>query len=207
MKYEWKKQEKSTYLPKAEPEVIDVPGFSFYVIEGKGNPNDEEFAAVIGVLYSLSYGVKMMPKKGATPDGYFDYSIYPLEGIWDLSDEAKKMNTFNKNEFIYNIMIRQPDFVTKELAAEIINQVKKKKPHPLLDKVRFETIEDGLSVQILHKGSYDDEPASFKKMEAFCIENGLVRTQLTHREIYITDARKTEKEKLKTILRYSVKAG
>jgi len=207
VKYEWKKQEKSTYLPKAEPEVIDVPGFSFYVIEGKGNPNDEEFAAVIGVLYSLSYGVKMMPKKGATPDGYFDYSIYPLEGIWDLSDEAKKMNTFNKNEFIYNIMIRQPDFVTKELAAEIINQVKKKKPHPLLDKVRFETIEDGLSVQILHKGSYDDEPASFKKMEAFCIENGLVRTQLTHREIYITDARKTEKEKLKTILRYSVKAG
>ncbi|MBC3796338.1 GyrI-like domain-containing protein [Acetobacterium tundrae] len=207
MKHEWKKQEKSIYLPKAEPEVIDVPGFSFYVIEGKGNPNDEEFATAIGVLYALSYGVKMLPKKGTIPDGYFDYSIYPLEGIWDLSDEAKKTNVFNKDELVYQIMIRQPDFVTQDLAAEIINQVKKKKQHPLLDKVRFKIIEDGLSVQILHKGSYDDEPASFGKMAEFCKEKGLVRAQLTHREIYITDARKTDKEKLKTVLRYSVKAG
>lgn len=202
VKHEWKKQEKAIYLPKNNPELITVPSFNFFIIEGKGNPNDEAFSEAIGVLYSLSYGIKMLPKKGIIPNGYFDYSIYPLEGIWDLSDEAKGNNTFDKNEFIYKIMIRQPDFVTKELAEET---VKNKKPHPLLEAVKFETIEDGLSVQILHIGSYDDEPASFERMNRFCIANGLERTKFTHREIYITDARKTAPQKLKTILRYSVK--
>jgi len=204
MKHEWKKQEKAIYLPKNRPELIEVPSFNFYVIEGQGNPNDEAFAEAIGVLYSLSYGIKMLPKKGIIPDGYFDYSIYPLEGIWDLSDEAKKTNTFDKNELVYQLMIRQPDFVTKTLAEDTINQVKMKKPHPLLENVKFEAIEDGLSVQILHKGSYDDEPESFGKMAEFCKVRGLTRTQLIHREIYITDARKTASEKLKTILRFSV---
>lgn len=205
MKHEWKKQEKAIYLPKNKPELVSVPSFKFFTIDGKGNPNDEAFSEAIGVLYSLSYGIKMLPKKGIIPNGYFDYSIYPLEGIWDLSDEAKNNNTFNKNEFIYKIMIRQPDFVTKELAEETIQAVKNKKPHPLLEVVKLETIEDGMSVQILHTGAYDNEPENFERMDEFCISNGLERTKLTHREIYITDARKTATEKLKTILRYSVK--
>lgn len=205
MKHEWKKKEKAIYLPKNKPEVVTIPSFNFFTIDGKGNPNDKAFSDAIGVLYSLSYGIKMLPKKGIVPNGYFDYSIYPLEGIWDLSDEAKGNNTFDKNQLIYKIMIRQPNFVTKELADKTIEAVNNKKPHPLLKTVKFETIEDGLSVQILHKGSYDDEPISFQCMNEFCIANGLERTKFTHREIYITDARRSAPEKFKTVLRYSVK--
>ncbi|WP_188540405.1 GyrI-like domain-containing protein [Paenibacillus segetis] len=207
MKHEWKKHEKSLYLPKNKPELIIVPSFNFFTIEGSGNPNQESFSEAVGVLYSLSYGIKMSPKKGIIPNGYFEHSIYPLEGIWDISDEAKANNnhTLDKNELVYKIMIRQPDFVTKELACEIIETVKSKKPHPLLEKVQFEAIEDGLSVQILHTGPYDNEPESFELMDQYCSANGLVRTVLTHREIYITDARKTAIDKLKTVLRISVK--
>jgi hypothetical protein len=207
MKHEWKKQEKAIYLPKNKPEVITVPSFNFFTMDGKGNPNNEAFSEAIGVLYSLSYAIKMMPKKGIIPNGYFEYSIYPLEGIWDLSDEAKKNNIFDKNELVYKIMIRQPDFVTKELAEQTIEIIKNKKPHQLLETVKFEAIEDGRSVQMLHAGSYDNEPESFKHMDEFCVANGLERAKLTHREIYITDARKTAPEKLKTVLRYSVSEG
>ena len=145
----------------------------------------------------------MLPKKGIIPNGYFDYSIYPLEGIWDLSDEAKEKKIFDKNELTYKIMIRQPEFVTRELALDIIEAIKNKKPHKLLESVKFEAIEDGISVQILHLGSYDDEPENFKRMDEFCKENGLERSKITHREIYISDARKTATDKLKTVLRYS----
>ncbi|AFA47228.1 GyrI-like domain-containing protein [Acetobacterium woodii] len=205
MKHEWRKHEKARYLPKTKPELITVPSFNFFVLDGTGNPNDENFAEAIGVLYSLAYGVKMLPKKGVSPDGYFDYSVYPLEGIWDLSEAAKKAKRFNKNDLVYQIMIRQPDFVTPKLAAEVLAIVKNKKPHPLLNDVHFKAIEDGRSVQVMHWGRYDDEPESFNKMAEFCKENDLVRAQLTHREIYLNDARKTAPDQLKTVLRYAVK--
>lgn len=204
MKHEWKKSEKNLYLPNTEPQFITIPAFKFYTLEGRGNPNDEPFSEAIGVLYSLSYGVKMLPKKGVTPTGYFEYSVYPLEGVWDISEEAKVKDSFSKDELVYKIMMRQPDFVTDALAAEILEQVQKKKPHPLLERVRLETIEDGCSVQMMHIGSYDDEPASFDKMKQFCADHNLTRHDLRHREIYITDARKTVPEKSKTVLRYFV---
>lgn len=204
MKHEWKKDEKAIYLPKGEPCKIEIPSYKFYTLCGAGNPNSEAFAEEIGVLYSLSYGIKMMRKKGAAPSGYFEYSVYPLEGIWSLSERAIKAGIFDKNEFVYKIMIRQPDFVTEELAAKNLENIKKSKPSPLLDKARFEEIADGLCVQMLHTGSYDDEPKSFEKMKEFCAENDLIRHDLRHREIYISDARKTAPEKLKTVLRYFV---
>lgn len=203
-KHEWKKQEKAIYLPKNQPEFVTLPSFDFFTIIGKGNPNEAAFSEAIGVLYSLAYWIKMLPKKGVIPEGYFDYSIYPLEGIWDLSEEAKHNIVFDKNELVYKIMIRQPSFVTKELAEQAVEAVKNKKPHDLLQKVLFEAIEDGSSVQMLHTGSYDTEHESFKLMDEFCAKNGLERNSLTHREIYITDSRKTATEKLKTVLRYSV---
>ncbi len=205
MKYDWKKQEKDIYMPKQQPQFITIPSYHFFTIEGKGNPNDGDFSEAIGVLYSLCYGIKMLPKKGITPEGYFDYAIYPLEGIWDLSDEAKNAQVFDKNELIYKIMIRQPDFVTRELALETIERVKAKKPHSFLEKVRFESIEDGHCVQMLHIGSYDDEPESFEQMKSYCEQNNFIRQDLRHREIYLSDARKTAPEKLKTVLRYFVK--
>lgn len=204
MKFEWRKHAKEFYMPKNQVELLAVPEFKFFMIKGKGNPNDEHFSEEVGVLYSLSYAVKMMPKSGITPEGYFDYTVFPLEGVWDISDKGKQQNDIDKNELIYTIMIRQPDFVTKEIAMKAIEIVKRKKPHPLLEHVTFNSIEDGLCVQMLHNGSYDDEPNSFAMMKKYCEENNLKRISKVHREIYISDARKTEKSKLKTVLRYGV---
>lgn len=204
MKFEWKKQERNLYLPKEKPDLITVPQQNFFIISGKGNPNDEEFSERISVLYSLAYAVRMMPRHGYTPDGYFEYTVYPLEAIWDLTEEGKQSNTLNKDELVYSIMIRQPDFVTQEIINRTFENVRKKKPHPLLDDVTFATMEDGLSVQMMHIGSYDDEPKSFEQMKKFIKENNLEITTLRHREIYLSDARKTGKSKLKTVLRYMV---
>lgn len=204
MKHEWKKHEKEIYLPKAKPEIVRVPAFKFYTLTGEGNPNSEAFAEAIGVLYSLAYAVKMLPKKGSTPEGYFEYTVYPLEGIWDLAEEARNKEELDKDKLIYKIMIRQPDFVTDSLAVQVLEATKLKKPHPLLDSVAFEIIEDGLCVQMMHIGPYDEEPRTFEIMEAFCAENNLTRTSKIHREIYISDVRKTAPEKLKTVLRIFV---
>jgi len=206
MKHEWKKNEKHFYLPKNKPELISIPKFKFFTIEGSGNPNDDIFAEYIGNLYSLSYGIKMSPKKGIEPEGYFDYTVYPLEGIWDLNEEAKKSfnGTINKNDLVFKIMIRQPDFVESDFALEILEYTKKKKPHYLLEKVRFEEIIEGNCIQMLHIGSYDDEPASFRIMESFAEQENFRRNTKTHREIYLSDARKVSPDKLKTVLRVCI---
>lgn len=205
MKYEWKKREKNLYFPKQIPEVITIPKQTFFMLKGKGNPNSDSFAEKIGVLYSLAYAVRMMPKQGYTPEGYFEYTVYPLEGLWDLTEEGKQSETLNKDEFLYTIMIRQPDFVTEDVVNKAFETVQKKKPHPLLADVTFGTFEDGLSVQMLHLGSYDDEPQSFKIMNDFIANSNLMRSSSIHREIYLSDARKVQSDKLKTVLRYMVK--
>lgn len=202
MKYEWKKQDKALYLPAGKPSVIIVPGYRYFMLEGRGNPNGDEFAEAVGVLYSLAYAVKMLPKKGIVPEGYYDYTVFPLEGVWDLTEKGRGQETLDKNELVYTLMIRQPDYATPELAAEVKEMVKRSKPHPLLQKTVFGESEDGLSVQMLHTGPYDTEPASFARMEAYCREQGLRRLSLTHREIYISDARKTAPDKLRTVLRF-----
>ncbi|MEA4846374.1 MAG: GyrI-like domain-containing protein [Clostridiaceae bacterium] len=202
MKYEWKKQDKGLYLPKNRPEIVIVPSMRFFMLDGRGNPNNEDFAEAVGVLYSLAYAIKMMPRKGYTPEGYYDYSVFPLEGVWDLAPEARELEVLDKDSLIYTIMIRQPDFVTDETAQRAIEAVAKKSKHPLLTKVRFGCIEEGLCVQMLHIGSFDSEPASFAVMEEFCEANGLRRLSKIHREIYLSDARKTAPERLQTVLRF-----
>jgi len=206
MKHDWKKSEKQFYAPKNEPVKETIPAMNFFTIQGEGNPNNPEFGEYISVLYALSYGVKMSPKQGFAPDNYFEYSIYPLEGVWDLKEEAraKSMDFFDKDALVFTLMIRQPEFVSPSFAAEVIERTKKKKPHTLLEKVKFETIAEGDCIQMLHIGSYDDEPANFARMEAFAESNGLERLSKIHREIYLSDARKTSPDKLRTILRFSV---
>ena len=204
MKHEYKKHEKELYCPKNKAELVTVPKQKFFCIKGKGNPNNQDFSERIAVLYSLAYAVRMMPKSGFTPDGYFEYTVYPLEGLWDLTTEGKKSETLNKDELLYTIMIRQPEFVTKDVVEKAFEIVKKKKPNPLLEEVYFDEIEDGLSVQILHIGSYDNEPVSFNKMKDFIESNELKIKSLVHREIYLSDARRVKEDNLKTILRYTV---
>jgi len=209
MKHEWRKREKGIYLPGTSPEVITVPAFKYYTIEGQGNPNDDKFPDYIAALYSLSYGIKMSPKKGYAPYSYTEYTVYPLEGVWDINEKAKVnySGVLDKDILVFKLMIRQPDFVDASFANFIIEEIKKKKPHPLLDQVKFEIIEEGPCVQMMHVGSYDNEPRSFKTMEAFADKEGLVRKSKVHREIYLSDARKVIPEKLKTILRFKVNKG
>lgn len=206
MKKEWRKSEKHYYLPKAKPQIVEVPAFNFFVIDGEGNPNSEAFAEAIGVLYSLSYAIRMSPKKDRAPEGYFEYTVYPLEGIWDLNEKgrAEYDGSFDKDNLVYRIMIRQPDFVDASYAAEVLEWTKKEKPHPLLAKVKFEKITDGRSIQMLHNGPFDNEPETFKIMQAYADAEGLKRKSMVHREIYLSDARKTAPEKLKTVLRFGL---
>ena len=203
-KLEWRKSLKEIYLPKSKPSKIKIPTFKYITIEGKGNPNNELFKENVEALYSLAYANKMLPKKGIVPEGYFDYTVFPLEGVWDLDEEGRKLDYLNKEHLLYKLMIRQPEFVTEDLTYIILDQIKQKKKNPLLSNVKFELITEGLCVQTMHIGSYDDEPRTFKLMEEFCMENNLQRVEKTHKEIYISDARKTQPDKLKTVLRFQV---
>lgn len=201
-KLEYKKTYKHLYLPTTKPAILEIPPINFALIEGQGDPNKDEFAQATAALYSFSYTVRMSYKGSNVPIGYYDYTVFPLEGVWDLID--KKKPSTDKSNFAYTIMIRQPDFVDNEIFLEFLSQAKRKKPNPYLDKLKFKTISEGLCCQILHLGSYDDEPASFNKMDQYCHENGFLRSSLKHREIYLSDPRKTEASKLKTVLRYKI---
>lgn len=208
LKHEWRKLEKAFYLPKQQPEVVNIPAFQFITIAGEGNPNSQHFTDCIAALYPIAYAIKMMPKKMVTkPEGYYDYTVYPLEGVWDLNEKGRKNydGTFNKDDLVFNLMIRQPDFVNESFYQEMLALTKKKSPNPLLDQVKLETITEGKCVQMLHLGPYDDEPASFRIMEAFAQEQGLERLSKVHREIYLSDFRRVAPEKLKTVLRFRVK--
>ncbi len=201
-KYDWKKKEKNFYLSSKEPQLITFPAFKFFSLSGQGNPNDEFFADYIQCLFSLSYAAKMRWKK----ETGLDYSVYPLEGTWSLkSSNQIDSDSFSKNDLQFTLMIRQPDFISKEYAYEIMKQVKNKKQYPLLDKVTFDIIEEGLCVQMLHIGIYDTEPITFRKMNSFISMHNLSRTNAIHREIYLSDARRVQKDKLKTMLRFQVK--
>ena len=203
MKIEWRKHEKTYYLPKNNPEIILVPSFNFFSIKGTGNPNSSFFGDYITTLYSLAYAVKMSYKWYSPPENYTEYTVYPLEGVWDIADKSKYVEgSLDKDNLAFDLMIRQPDFVTEDFAKHIVNITKKKKPNHLLDSIDFKSVEDGLCLQMLHIGSYDDEPASFERMEKYALENNLKRVSKIHREIYLSDPRKTAEEKLKTVLRF-----
>lgn len=201
-KLEYKKVYKDIYIPPTKPVILEIPPIKFAVIRGEGDPNGDAFARATEALYTFSYAVKMSYKGDDVPEGFYDYKVFPLEGEWDLVDKSKSSK--DKSNYAYAIMIRQPDFLTDELFERFIKVAKKKKQNPEIDRITYETFNDGLCCQMMHLGSYDDEPASFEKMEAFCVDNGYQRTSKLHREIYLSDPRKTEASKLKTVLRFKV---
>lgn len=206
MKKEWRKHEKNYYFPGRNPVFINIPEFKFFSIRGKGNPNSENFKRHIEALYALSYAVKMSYKWEIPPLDYYEYTVYPLEGVWDIADKSIYIEgLINKDNLAFNLMIRQPEFLTDKLAAEIIEKVKKKKPNELLNSVVFSRESEGPCIQMIHYGSYDDEPESFKRMEKFGIDSNMKRLSKSHREIYLSDPRKTDSSKLKTVLRFKIK--
>ena len=200
MKYEWRKVEKSLYGVKASPKVVDVPQQSFIMLDGTGNPNLPGFTEEVSALYALAYAIKMDYKKSHTNHEVQDFTVYPLEGIWQQKEQGELV----KEELIYTIMIAQPSFISKEMVEEALEKVKVKKPNSHYEKIRFETVKEGKCLTMLHLGSFDSEPLSFAKMDAFCKENSLNRRSLFHREIYLNNLNRTSPDKLKTILRYQV---
>ena len=180
MKQEWKKVHKDLYGIKAQPVLLDVPEQSFIMLDGEGNPNAADFSERVGALYSLAYAVKMNYKKSAAGQTVDDFAVYPLEGVWrQKTAGAEKLD---KDNLAYTIMIAQPDFITPEMWQDALAKTRIKKPNPLYEEVRFERMAGGKSVSILHVGRFDDEPASFAKMDNFCQEHGLRRSDETHRE-------------------------
>ena len=203
MKYEWRKEEKALYLPKRKPMELTIPAQKFYTISGKGNPNKEQFGADTAALYAMSYGIRMMHKNGPVPAGFFEYTVYPLEGIWTLDvADIRPDGSFDKDDLIYKIMIRQPQFVSTELALENLERVSQKKPNESNARVQFEELTDGKCLQMLHIGPYDDEHLTFAVMQDYCDTHGLTRRTMAHKEIYLSDPRKSAPEKMKTVLRY-----
>lgn len=202
MKYEWKKNEKNLYGVKQKPQLIEIPSAYYIMIKGEGNPNESDFSNRVSALYSLAYGIKMLFKNMEKEElEYSDFTVFPLEGIWEKSDDEE----FDKNKLKYTIMIKQPYFITKEIFDLAFEKVKKKKPNELYDEVSFDCIESKKAIQILHIGSFDTEIESFEKLDNFANEMNLERSEKLHTEIYLNNKNRTAEDKLKTILRYTVK--
>ena len=210
MKHEWRKKEKTLYLPKNQPTILEIPPLTFLTIEGEGNPNSPVFSDCVGALYALSYGIKMSYKGDNQIPGFFDYTVYPLEGVWNLNEEGRKLYQEGtpvielKDYLTFKVMIRQPDFVTEDVFNQFQQLVYKKKKNDKVLEIKREVINEGMVCQMLHIGSYDDEPASFKLMEEYCETQGYKRLTKEHREIYLSDPSKVAPEKLKTTIRFQV---
>lgn len=211
-KSDYTKEYKEFYLPGKKPSIIQIPAMNFIMVEGKGNPNtSEEYKQAIEILYGLSYGIKMSKKNGTQPEGYYDYRVFPLEGLWRMPGEAfDGLNSvvLDKEAFEWTAMIRQPEFVTEQVYETAKAGLKKKKPEIDFSNTRYCRWEEGVCVQMMHHGPYDDEPVSIRFMNAFIEEAGYI-TDITeerpHHEIYLGDPRKTKPENLKTVLRHPVR--
>lgn len=208
MAFDFKKEYKELYSPKTKPSIVDVPKMNFLAIRGKGNPNDEagEYRQAIELLYPIAYTIRMSHKGDYKIDGYFEYVVPPLEGFWWI-DDLKGMDYQRKDDLNFISLIRLPDFVTKKDFEWAIETTTKKKKQDF-SKVEFFTYDEGIVVQCMHIGSYDDEPRTTKLMEEFAHDMGYeiaISDTKYHHEIYISDPRKTESSKLKTVLRHPIK--
>ena len=208
MPFDFKKEYKEFYMPKGKPEIVTVPAMNYIAVRGKGNPNveDGEYKKSIELLYGIAYTIKMSKKGDHKIEGYFDYVVPPLEGFW-WQDDVDGIDYSHKENFQWISVIRLPDFVTKADFDWAIEEATRKKKMDF-SKVEFLEIEEGLCVQCLHSGSYDDEPATIAAMDKFIADNGYendISDTRRHHEIYLSDARKVAPEKLKTVIRHPIK--
>ena len=208
MAFDFKKEYKEFYMPKDKPEIVNVPKANYIAVRGKGNPNDEggAYQQAIGVLYAVAYTLKMSYKTDYRIEGFFDYVVPPLEGFW-WQEGIDGIDYSDKSTFSWISVIRLPDFITKKDFDWAVETATKKKRIDCL-KAEFLTIDEDLCVQIMHIGSFDDEPATVEKMNKYLAENGyendFSETRL-HHEIYLSDARKVDPEKWKTVIRHTIR--
>ncbi|MDO5116963.1 MAG: GyrI-like domain-containing protein [Eggerthellaceae bacterium] len=209
MAFDFKKEYKEFYAPKAKPSIVNVPSMNFIAVRGRGDPNQEdgEYKQAINLLYGIAFTIKMSKKGDHSIEGYFDYVVPPLEGFW-WQDGISGIDYARKDVFSWISVIRLPDFVTKADFDWAIEEASRKKKTDF-SKVEFFTYDEGLCVQCMHIGPYDDEPATVELMHEFAAQQGYepdISDQRFHHEIYLSDARKVAPERLKTVIRHPIRS-
>lgn len=208
MAFDFKKEYKEYYMPKNKPSIVTIPKMNYIAVRGKGNPNKEDgtYQNAVGILYAIAYTLKMSYKTDYKIEGFYEYVVPPLEGFW-WQDDVKGVDYSNKDGFNWISVMRLPDFITqKDFKWAIETATKKKK----LDcsSAEFLTIDEGLCAQIMHIGAFDDEPATVAIMDEYISQNGYnkdINDVRLHHEIYLSDPRKNDVSKLKTVIRHPIK--
>ena len=208
MAFDYKKEYKEFYLPGKKPQIVEIPKMNFIAVRGKGDPNDEggAYKASIGLLYGIAFTIKMSKKGSHEIRGYFDYVVPPLEGFW-WQEGIKGVDYQRKDKLQWISVIRLPDFVQKADFEWAVGEAERKKRQDF-SKAEFLTMEEGLCVQCMHIGAFDDEPQTVALMDPFVRENGYVNDfsgDRMHHEIYLSDARRVPMEKWRTVIRHPVK--
>ena len=208
MAFDYKKEYKEFYLPKDKPGIVRVPPMNYLAVRGQGDPNAEDgaYKRAIGLLYGVAFTIRMSGKSGRRIEGFFDYVVPPLEGFW-WQEGVRGIDYSRKEDFRFISVIRLPDFVTKEDFDWAVAEATRKKRADF-SSLEFLSLDEGLCVQCMHVGPYDDEPATVARMHAFMEEQGcaldISETRL-HHEIYLSDARKVPPERLKTVIRHPIR--
>ena len=208
MAFDYKKEYKDFYMPKNKPSIVTVPRMNYIAVRGQGDPNaeDSEYKQAIGLLYGIAFTIKMSKKGSHQIEGYFDYVVPPLEGFW-WQDDIIGVDFSRKDDFKWISVIRLPDFVTEDDFNWAVGEASARKKVDF-SKVEFLTYDEGLCVQCMHIGSYDDEPATVAVMHEFMESQGYaldITDKRLHHEIYLSDARKVAPEKRKTVIRHPIK--
>ena len=208
MVFDFKKEYKEFYMPKNKPSIVTVPPMNYLAVRGHGDPNAEggEYKEAIGLLYGIAFTIKMSKKGSRQIEGFFDYVVPPLEGFW-WQEGIQGVDYAHKERFEWISVIRLPDFVTKADFDWAIEEASRKKKTDF-SKVEFLQVDEGLCVQCMHIGSYDEEPATVERMHQFMTEQGSeldINDTRRHHEIYLSDARKVAPEKLKTVIRHPIR--
>ena len=208
MSYDYKKEEKYLYLPTQKPTIVEVPPLNYIAVRGKGDPNNKDgaYQNAISILYTLAFTLKMSYKGTHKIEGYFQYVVPPLEGFW-WQEGIDGVDYTNKQDFQWISVIRLPEFIQKEDFLWAVKEAESKKKMDL-SKAEFLTVKEGLCVQIMHIGAFDEEPASVAKMDEYLQQYGYVNDfseDRMHHEIYLSDPRKVEIARLKTVIRHPIK--
>jgi len=208
MAFDYKKEYKEFYMPKKKPSIIEIPKMNYLAVRGKGNPNEEggDYKQSIGLLYAIAFTIKMSYKGSHKIDGYFEYVVPPLEGFW-WQENTQGIDYNRKEDMQFISVIRLPDFVTQNDFKWAVEEATQKKKQDF-SKVEFFTYDEGVCVQCMHIGSYDDEPATIHLMHKYAEENGyeldITDTRL-HHEIYLSDPRRCNINNLKTVVRHPIR--
>ncbi len=208
MAFDYKKEYKEFYMPKNKPEIVEVPAMNYIAVRGKGDPNEENgaYSQAIGILYTIAYTIKMSDKGGHKIEGFFEYVVPPLEGFW-WQEGVDGVDYNDKSSFHWISVIRLPEFVTQDDFDWAVNEAAKKKKVDC-SAAEFLTINEGLCVQMMHLGPFDEEIASVARMDAYLEEQGYendLSAERLHHEIYLSDARRVVPEKWKTVIRHPIK--